>query len=62
MSLIQTKPSLAYELGRMDSLLSNGSNDTSIDSMEIEDQFVGMNLDKNSNETDNNNEEVSVLK
>ena len=57
---VQGKRSIAYELGRMDSLISNGSNDSSINSMEIDDQFVGMNLDKNSNETENNNE-VSVL-
>ena len=43
--------SIAYELGRMDSLISNASNDSSLMSMEIEDQFVGMNLDKNFNDT-----------
>lgn len=41
-----SRHSISYELGRMDSMLSTGSND-SMSSVEIEDNFVGMNLDKN---------------
>jgi hypothetical protein len=55
------KRSLVSELTRMDSLISNGSNDSSLNSMEIDDQFVGLNLDKNFNESDNNNK-VNILK
>lgn len=49
------RPSITYELGRMDSMVSTGSADSS-SSVEIEDKFVGMNLDKNSNETNTYNE------
>lgn len=53
------KNSIANQLDRMDSIISNGSNDSSLNSMEIDDNFVGMNLDKNSNETESNNNDVS---